>query len=250
MRTVKTMSFFISLACAMALAASPVSAAEERSAAEAPTLRERIETGVRAINTKVDEVRSNTMQQQEPPRERGVRQNTEGTPRTVETAPARISPQTQTGLRTQTGAQTREERARTLEEAAEKRIRAYVARMARRFVSAIEHLETLAERMDSRIEKLEERGLDLSQARRLLSEAQVNLEGARRDVAGIDAAQDVALSGKTPREAFGSVRALLANAKDSITAAHRALVLALREIKAGAGVRTTPPETGAAGETR
>ena len=91
--------------------------------------------------------------------------------------------------------------------------------------------------MDSRIVKLEERGLDLSVAKGLLDTARAEIANAQADVDVVEAAVALALENDNPKEAFGVVRELLSGSKDSIKAAHRTLVEAIREIKAGVGVR-------------
>ena len=131
----------------------------------------------------------------------------------------------------------RDERRAELKERSKDRIKAYATRIVRRLGAAAERLTKLADRMDSRIDKLEERGIDLSVARGLLDTARAEIANAQADVDAIEVAVEEALATDNPKEAFGAVRELLRGSKDSIKAAHRVLVEAIREIKAGVSVR-------------
>lgn len=130
-----------------------------------------------------------------------------------------------------------EERRAALEERAKERIKAYGERIVRRLNAMVERLGKLADRMESRIEKLEAREFDLSVARGLLETARLEIANAQSAVDSVGAAVEAAVEAENPREAFGAVRELLNEAKDSVRLAHKALVEAIKEIKAGTSVR-------------
>lgn len=117
------------------------------------------------------------------------------------------------------------------------RIRAYTERVVKRFNAVITRLTRLADRMESRIEKLEAREFDLSIARELLGAARVEIANTQESIAAIDTSLENALASDNPKEAFSTVRGLIDESKESIKIAHRALVDAIREIKAGISVR-------------
>lgn len=145
-------------------------------------------------------------------------------------------------------AEKKEERIKKLNERAQKRISAYVKRITKRLNAALDRLEKIAGRVESRIEKLEERfadrNLDLSEAKVLLDVTESEIAKARESVSSIEGALSGVLNTDNPKESFTSVRELIKNAVDSIKSAHRALVEAIKAVKAGVG---TPSSNGTAG---
>lgn len=129
-----------------------------------------------------------------------------------------------------------EERESARIERRNERIRAYTERVVKRFNAVITRLTRLADRMESRIEKLEAREFDLSIARELLGDARIEIANTQESIAAIDTSLEDTLASDNPKEAFSAVRGLISESKESIKIAHRALVDAIREIKAGIGV--------------
>ena len=106
----------------------------------------------------------------------------------------------------------------------------------------------LSERVESRIVKLEERGFDLTSARALLSAAEAEVARAYIKIGSIEGEVTAALDTDSPREAFGAVRELFGEVKNSVKAAHRALVEAIKAVKAGVGTPTVEAEDEGEGE--
>lgn len=138
----------------------------------------------------------------------------------------------------------REEKKEQLKENAKKRIRAHLERMIKRFRAALERLTGIADRLASRLDKMTERGIDVSQARTLLAQARTAIAAAEEAVNTLPATLDTILQGTgTPREMFTELQSAVQRVKESITAAHKALVEALKATKANVrtGTATTTP---------
>ena len=105
----------------------------------------------------------------------------------------------------------------------------------------------MIDRVDSRITKLEEKfvdkGLDLSNSKRLLEVARSEVVSARADVSAVEGAVAGALNTDNPKESFAKVRELIKSATESVKSAHRALIEAVKEVKASVGSDNTKPST-------
>jgi chromosome segregation ATPase len=131
----------------------------------------------------------------------------------------------------------REERKEKLNDLAKKRIGAYVERILRRLNAALDRMDRISERIENRIEKLEETGHDLTDARSLLNSAKALISQGWDDIAAIETSIDDALNFENPRESFSVIREFIGEAKDSVKNAHKALVEAIRAVKAGISTR-------------
>ena len=107
--------------------------------------------------------------------------------------------------------------------------------------AAVERLEKIADRVDSRIVKLEETidGLSLDESKALLLASREALISAASDVEAIFEAMRSALDSDTPKEAFTEVRTRFSDAKQSLKDAHRALVEAIKSLKAARALRSS-----------
>lgn len=109
----------------------------------------------------------------------------------------------------------------------------HVERIERRLTAAIERFENLSDRMASRIEKLEEKGVDMTNAKALLATADAAIAQAETEVEAIGDALEQALQSENPKEAFTTlVRPAVTAAEEAVKEAHKALVEALRAVKA------------------
>ncbi|PIT91157.1 hypothetical protein COU17_01800 [Candidatus Kaiserbacteria bacterium CG10_big_fil_rev_8_21_14_0_10_49_17] len=125
-----------------------------------------------------------------------------------------------------------------LEVRAQERILAFVERMVHRMEAAIERLLTLAERVESRITKFEERGLDMTEPRRLLSLSIDASAEASASLTEAEAAVRVMIDSDTPRNKYPEVKALFRETVKKIRDAHQALVEVIRSIKAEVSVQS------------
>lgn len=142
-------------------------------------------------------------------------------------------------------AERKAERQQKLNERAKERITAYVEKIVIRLNAALDRLEKIVERMNSRIAKLEEKfagkGLDLSEAKGLLDIAINKISTARENVSKITDLTNEALGTENPKESFGAVREIIQDASSDVKDAHKALVEAIKAIKAK--VETKPSST-------
>lgn len=125
-----------------------------------------------------------------------------------------------------------EDRKNRLGEKKKKRIEAYMTRILKRLQAAVDRLKKLGDRIDTRLEKLEEKGVDVSKARALLADADLEIESAESDLLSIREAIKSVLDGDNPKDLFRDVRTLLKEAQSSVRGAHKALVEAIRAVKA------------------
>lgn len=131
------------------------------------------------------------------------------------------------------------ERKAALDESKKERIKKYAENMIERLGRMIGRLRAIADRVESRIDKLEERfgdrGLDLSNSRDLLETARTKIDTAELTVEQIETELPAALASSTPKEAFGVVRGLFDEAKQSIKDVHRALRDTVQSIRVALG---------------
>lgn len=118
-----------------------------------------------------------------------------------------------------------------LTEKRKERIRAYAEKVIARFMAAVERLEKLSERITERIAKMEEGGVDLSEAKLLLEDANAEIREARAQIDFAINTIPSILQNDNPKEIFESVREALNKAKESIKSAHRGLVEVIKNIK-------------------
>jgi len=118
-----------------------------------------------------------------------------------------------------------------------------VEHVTRVILATIGRLENIVTRIESRIEKIQVRGGDTTEAESFVEKAKGNLVDAR---IAVDAFANLDLSGSTAKENFKTVRAAVAEAKEHIRAAHRNLMMAVRNLKGpntGASVEATATST-------
>lgn len=136
-----------------------------------------------------------------------------------------------------------EERRERIAASAKERAKAHMGRVVKRLEAAVERFLKLAERIASRIEKLSAAGIDMTKAKELLATAEAKIAEADRAVATLKSAIDAALAGENPREVFAEVKEKVRLAIEAVKEAHRALVAAIREVKAKGGVRADSAAT-------
>lgn len=142
----------------------------------------------------------------------------------------------------------KEERKKNLNEKTKERILAYTERIIKRLNIALDRFEKIAERVDSRISKLEEkfsddRGIDLSGAKVLLNVANEKIAEARNNISSIRDLATNAINTDNPKESFTEVQKFIKSAIDSLKDAHRALVEAIKAVKAGVGAPSSNTTT-------
>ncbi|OGD98133.1 hypothetical protein A3A49_01625 [Candidatus Curtissbacteria bacterium RIFCSPLOWO2_01_FULL_38_11b] len=118
------------------------------------------------------------------------------------------------------------------------RIKNVFSKILRRLNAALVRLDKIAQRVATRIDKLKARGVDTSAAEAALlnaegkgSAAAVSIENAQVQIEVIDP------TSSTVRDAVHAARAAVGGAKDALKAYHKALVLAIRELKSAHDLR-------------
>jgi len=124
-----------------------------------------------------------------------------------------------------------EERGEKLDERRKARIRAYVGRLLKRMDAALLRFEMFSDRINSRIAKFNERGVDTTEAERLLSEAHDDIINARAELQNVQDELEVALESENPKKAFRTARASFVSARDLIKEVHASLVRVIRALK-------------------
>lgn len=113
------------------------------------------------------------------------------------------------------------------------RVKNLVGNIKRRMNAAIERMGNIAGRLVTRIEKLEERGVDGTEALRLVGEAKSELSAASSIITGTDDAEvDTVIDSDIPKDAFASIKTKLREAAEHIRNAHQLLrdaIVALKE---------------------
>jgi len=120
------------------------------------------------------------------------------------------------------------------------RVSAQIEKMVSRFEKVLEKIDGAKDRVKSRIEKMEEKGIDMTKPKALLVEVPIKIDEAKKSIEQMSEALKVALNSETLREAFGEIRGLVSETKESIKIAHKSLVDVIISIKAS--VKTTTEE--------
>lgn len=124
-----------------------------------------------------------------------------------------------------------------LTERTQTRIRNLAANVSNRMDAAIARLEQISQRTASRIDILSDRGIDTTQARELLADAQSDLAVARSTIAPIDENVATFVGSRQPITEWHRIRQQFTDTRSSIVGAHETLqtvVETLRQAIAGA----------------
>lgn len=137
----------------------------------------------------------------------------------------------------------KEERKEKLNEKTKERITAYADRIINRLTAAINRMLKLADRIEARIIKLEEKftdkGLDLSESKKLVERAREEARNAQTEINSISETFAEIIDVENPRESFNAVREHIKNAIISVKNAHKTLVEAIKSVKANVVKDTT-----------
>lgn len=106
-------------------------------------------------------------------------------------------------------------------------------RVYQRFTAAVERLEKLATRIESRLNKFEGQSRDMSASRARLASARANINTARSNTDAIKTAAASSGGALDAATALEGLRNTVKTAKESIRAAHAALVDAVNGMKPG-----------------
>lgn len=118
------------------------------------------------------------------------------------------------------------------------RIKKVFAKILKRFEAALTRLDRLAERIATRIDKLKDKGVDTTVAENKLAEAEAFGSAAAQAIVDSQAAIDaIDSSSTTVRDAVGAARDTVRGAKRALKNYHKALVEAIRELKAARDLR-------------
>jgi len=115
-------------------------------------------------------------------------------------------------------------------------ISAYFERVIHRLEAALNRMTMLVERLTSRLAKLDEtKEIDTTEAKEKLTIAKVKIQEGENALREAKALFPTLLEAENPREIFSSVKDLIQEAIQAVRDAHRALVEAIRSIKASLG---------------
>jgi hypothetical protein len=116
---------------------------------------------------------------------------------------------------------------------AQERITNLAANISNRLDAIIARLEQISSRLDSRLIKLQSEGKDTTTARNSLTLAQRDLNAAKSEMQGIDAAVLKVVGSSDPKAEWRNVRSTFIRARDSIRSAHtnlRSTVAAIKQL--------------------
>lgn len=129
------------------------------------------------------------------------------------------------------------QRTRLAEERA-RRVEAYLARVFRRLEAALERMANIADRVASRIEKLSERNIDTTAARAFLGAARNAIDEGRAALAEVKVKGAQIGTTDSPAVIYSEVRTVTKEAIDAVRKAHRALVEAIKAVRANVKIET------------
>ena len=113
----------------------------------------------------------------------------------------------------------------------------------------IERLSRIADRIDARIDVLAAAGLDVSAAETALADAQKKIEAAADAVAAVEVEVKAAADAEKPAEAIAHAKQLSHTAKETIRAAHRALIASVHALPKPRSANPSGSETAASTAT-
>lgn len=112
------------------------------------------------------------------------------------------------------------------------------SKILKRFEAALARLDKIADRIATRIDKLKDKGVNTSAAQTQLAEAEVLGALAQTAIGDAQAAIDgINVQSVTVRDAVHAARSAVVSAKEALKNYHKALVEAIRELKAAASLR-------------
>jgi hypothetical protein len=114
----------------------------------------------------------------------------------------------------------------------------FVSKTIVRFSAAANRLEILAIRIDSRIAKIKARGIDESKAEKLLADAIIKIQTAKKSISLITSSANIdsteaSSTVKALKEAFSVTKVQIEKAKKDLSAAHAALIDVVNSLKPG-----------------
>ncbi|MCE9629009.1 MAG: hypothetical protein K8Q91_03370 [Candidatus Vogelbacteria bacterium] len=112
------------------------------------------------------------------------------------------------------------------------RIEAYASRITRRLTAAIERISSLIDRVEERLTKADAKGIDITKAQGLISEARTNLSEAKVGLADFQAKVSDLVTTSTPGESFVKAKEAAGTVITKIKTAHAKIVEAITSLKA------------------
>ncbi len=112
------------------------------------------------------------------------------------------------------------------------RISRFLNNIKRKMDSAVSRLGKLSDRIESRIVKLEERGVDMTDAKRLMDTAKSDMKVAGESINTIIERAKNAFEDNVSKGAFGGIISELSKTKETLKNAHRSLVKVIKIMKA------------------
>ncbi len=107
-----------------------------------------------------------------------------------------------------------------------------VGNIADRLTKAVEHLASIAERIDNRIKEYEVKGKDMSVSIGLLATARTDITTAQDKIAAVGVALSAALASATPKDEMPKVRSAVKAAEDALKQARESLHKVLESVRA------------------
>jgi hypothetical protein len=114
-----------------------------------------------------------------------------------------------------------------------------VGNIVNRLSNAVEHLNTIATRIDTKIKEYESQGRDMSVSVGLLAEAQTAITAAQDKISTVGTVLTTALGATDPKAQMPTIRAAVKAAEDALKAAKEALHKALESTKTEAQVEAS-----------
>lgn len=119
------------------------------------------------------------------------------------------------------------------------RVKRQTDKIVLNFENALKKIEEISQKVQARIETMEERGVDLTEAKNLISETFIKIEEARISISEMKNAFLSALDSETPRETFAQTKEVAKISKEKIKEAHQSLIKVINAIKASVKAITT-----------
>ena len=112
-----------------------------------------------------------------------------------------------------------------------RRIKGHFENILNRLDNAIQKFAEVLERIDAHLAKLAERGADVADAEAAITIAEEAVRQASADVDAVHSIFEEAVSSETPRDYLGQIKEAARAASESIRKAHRAINVAIQELK-------------------
>lgn len=131
----------------------------------------------------------------------------------------------------------------TLSAVAQSRITNLCANLSNRMDGVTKRLQNVIDRLNSRLDKMSEEGIDVTQAKSNVKDAQIKLDLAKANLKNIDSAVAGFVGSNSPSDSWRDLKFTYLSTRDAIIAAHSLLMQAISKAEIATSQLSAPETT-------